>query len=66
MFPERAAEAKKALPLKTGWYPVAWLPDFYNTLIPHVSSVRQVGALLQDLAILHSHDGKHEEATGCQ
>jgi hypothetical protein len=57
-----AIEATKAVPLKKGWYPLAWSPDFIMTLVPHWEWVREVAYLMQCRAVLQSQDGRHDEA----
>jgi hypothetical protein len=55
-------DVRKAVPLKAGWYPIKWTPAFFDTMMPHVQDVRQVGHFLRCLAILQSQDGKHDDA----
>jgi hypothetical protein len=58
------SEIGKALPLKSGWYPLRWTPDYLNFSggVPHADDLRTVGDFVCYLAMLRSHDAKHAEA----
>jgi hypothetical protein len=53
---------RKAAPLKTGWTPLAWTPDYIGTIMLHVQEGRCLGMMLRDLALLQSQDGDHAAA----
>jgi hypothetical protein len=61
-FMPAANEARKALPLPTGWYKVEWSVDGIGTQSSHFDKLGVLGARLNELAMLHSQDGKDEEA----
>jgi hypothetical protein len=56
------ALVRKAVLLKTGWYPIRWTPDIIFVRINHVQETRKVGWFLSRLAMLRSQDGKHDDA----
>jgi hypothetical protein len=52
------AAARPLADMPNGRYAIAWAPDFWSTLLPHVDMVRtQVCCLLQDEAFLRAQDG---------